>query len=572
MAITKVRYPFDKTGAASTNTVDNETRSVDHEFNRAWAPAAGSFYGDSLVMVNADDGAELKVGKDYVLLYPDTENTAKIGLPIYSIISLTNKNVINVRYTYQVVGGDISFSIPAIVKMLNDTMQDSSTVKWDNIWGKPVLFQPAPHLHDASTELVGLEYIVLALEELTRVVNQGDVASHNILYDYINRVLDRLKRLEKKQQDDYDEHQRQLDELVARCIDLQNQITANKLTMDTHIADKNNPHQTTKAQVGLGNVDNFPTASQTQAEGGTDHGTFMTPLRTWQEITRYSSLNIMPVINAHIADKNNPHQTTKAQVGLGSVADYPPANQQQAEGGADNTTVMTPLRTHQYASVKILPVLNAHVNDYSNPHKTTKAQVGLGQVADQPPATQIMAEAGVDNGTVMSPLRTWQAIAKYSSLNIMPTLNSHVNNKSNPHAVTSAQVGLGNVPNYRVATQAEAQAGSNNSVFMTPWSTYYEIMRFMPEFVNPQVANLQQQIDALRNAVNGLQQQLASGSVQGIRFVGRWNSDPINGGMGYGTGTVITGFSGWKSSRSHVVQVATLQVLVNGQWVPVPSA
>ena len=37
---------------------------------------------------------------------------------------------------------------------------------------------------------------------------------------------------------------------------LQGQITDNKDTMDGHIADKNNPHEVTKAQVGLGNVDN----------------------------------------------------------------------------------------------------------------------------------------------------------------------------------------------------------------------------------------------------------------------------------------------------------------------------
>lgn len=38
--------------------------------------------------------------------------------------------------------------------------------------------------------------------------------------------------------------------------DLQGQITTNKGTMDNHIANTNNPHQVTKTQVGLGNVDN----------------------------------------------------------------------------------------------------------------------------------------------------------------------------------------------------------------------------------------------------------------------------------------------------------------------------
>lgn len=54
----------------------------------------------------------------------------------------------------------------------------------------------------------------------------------------------------------------------------------------SHIADKTNPHEVTKTQVGLGNVDNVRQAPYT-----------------------------------HVTDKSNPHGVTKAQVGLGSVDD-----------------------------------------------------------------------------------------------------------------------------------------------------------------------------------------------------------------------------------------------------------
>lgn len=51
---------------------------------------------------------------------------------------------------------------------------------------------------------------------------------------------------------------------------LQGQITTNKNTMDSHIGNTNNPHSVTKAQVGLGNVDNTsdldkPISTATQA-------------------------------------------------------------------------------------------------------------------------------------------------------------------------------------------------------------------------------------------------------------------------------------------------------------------
>lgn len=50
--------------------------------------------------------------------------------------------------------------------------------------------------------------------------------------------------------------------------------------------------------------------------------------------------------NAHIADKNNPHETTKTQVGLGSVENYPVASEAEAKAGASNR-YMTPERTLQ---------------------------------------------------------------------------------------------------------------------------------------------------------------------------------------------------------------------------------
>ena len=44
----------------------------------------------------------------------------------------------------------------------------------------------------------------------------------------------------------------------------------------------------------------------------------------------------------------------------------------------------------------------------------------------------------------------------------------HINDFENPHKVTKQQVGLGNVPNYGVATESEAIAGTVNNKFMTP--------------------------------------------------------------------------------------------------------
>ncbi|WP_349652003.1 hypothetical protein [Lactococcus lactis] len=89
---------------------------------------------------------------------------------------------------------------------------------------------------------------------------------------------------------------------------------------------------------------------------------------------------------SHLADKNNPHKVTAAQVGLDKV---------------DNVK--------QASKVEF----DSHTSDISNPHKVTATQVGAysKDESDKKLATQKQA------------------------------IDSHINNKSNPHAVTASQVG-----------------------------------------------------------------------------------------------------------------------------------
>lgn len=47
-------------------------------------------------------------------------------------------------------------------------------------------------------------------------------------------------------------------------------------------------------------------------------------------------------------------------------------------------------------------------------------------------------------------------------------VDAHASLTNNPHGVTKSQVGLGNVSNYGIATQAEAEAGTSSSKYMTP--------------------------------------------------------------------------------------------------------
>lgn len=67
--------------------------------------------------------------------------------------------------------------------------------------------------------------------------------------------------------------------------------------IQSHIANTSNPHSVTKTQVSLGNVDNFGTASQVEAEAGASSSKFMTPERTAQAIAA-----IAPATHAHAGE------------------------------------------------------------------------------------------------------------------------------------------------------------------------------------------------------------------------------------------------------------------------------
>lgn len=228
--------------------------------------------------------------------------------------------------------------------------------------------------------------------------------------------------------------------------------------LSLHTTNKDNPHGVTKAQVGLNNVQNYAVATEAEAKEGTSNTKYMTPLRTNQlvgQIAGETAGGVQTNLNEHIADTENPHNVTKAQVGLsnvdnvkqatkvdfdihtadkanphgvtksqiglGSVANYATATEAEAEAGTSNAKYMTPLSTKQAITKQAATLVTTHVDDKTNPHNVTKAQVGLAKVLDYELATEADAEAGTSHQKYMTPLRTKQAIEKKISSSVDST-------------------------------------------------------------------------------------------------------------------------------------------------------
>ena len=97
-----------------------------------------------------------------------------------------------------------------------------------------------------------------------------------------------------------------------------------------------------------------------------------------------------------------------------------------------NKLITDEAAARQAADKVIQDNLNAHIGNTSNPHKVTKAQVGLGNVQNLAPANM--------------PVSTAQAAsiadAKAAGTKAQTDLSTHANRKDNPHNVTRAQLGL----------------------------------------------------------------------------------------------------------------------------------
>ena len=137
-----------------------------------------------------------------------------------------------------------------------------------------------------------------------------------------------------------------VEKIAANELNITNATTA----LTQHISNSDNPHNVTKQQLGLGNVDNTSDADK--------------PISN--EAKRVMD-NISETSLAHIRSKNNPHQVTKQQIGLSDV-----------DNTSDKDKPVSDLQAEAINAVDYN--INLHKSDMNNPHGVTKGQLGLSNV------------------------------------------------------------------------------------------------------------------------------------------------------------------------------------------------
>lgn len=253
------RYPLDPTGTDPDNKVIGEEHTLPNRPIRALAPNYGLFFTESVVLIDLNTQQPL-TSSQFRCVEMQELPTARYAKEICSVILIEDTAVSNnVALTYQALGGEYSYNSQALVDMVNHMDTENRPVNWPNILNKPAGYNPAPHYHD-SGDIYGFEYVVHALDRLRQAVFIGDEAAHDELRRYID------------------------DAIGGSNGDLAG--LANQLQQ--HEQNNNNPHATTKAQVGLTNVDNFATASVIDAQAGTATNLFMTPASVKAAIEQFA--------------------------------------------------------------------------------------------------------------------------------------------------------------------------------------------------------------------------------------------------------------------------------------------
>lgn len=215
-----VAYPFDQTGIASSNLVSDEVHTLT-EINaapyRIIIPEFAPFYLDNLALNHIDlqgNATPLIEGVDYVPCLRYIGATISIGKMLYGGLSINNNNIQGlITVTYQTLGGEWLADASYVKERLASMIYNPRMTVWDIVTNKPNQFPPIEH--DIQTDFV---------------YDSGD------LLNAINRIVDTLAN---------------------------NQGSG---ALVQHKLDNNNPHEVTKAQVGLADVVNYGVASDTEIQ------------------------------------------------------------------------------------------------------------------------------------------------------------------------------------------------------------------------------------------------------------------------------------------------------------------
>ena len=276
------QYPLDLTGLLPSNLIvdESQTLTLQNGPNRQIiAPIMGPFFGSSLVVKYYDASLNeitATPNVDYTLVYEYEDISVRCVSPVYGGISFSNLSISGpILLTYQTLGGNFSFNKQsALLQLFNDTTQ-VKFIDWAAVTNKPTYYPVSAHSLNVQKNTVGYLNTAKAINNLTTAIT-------------------------------YPPQDADLPAFVAHAINY------------------NNPHNVTAAQIGLGNVLNYPLATDAVAMAGTSSTSYLTPKTAFEAITSTVGIATPTSFGVTLLNVNNnagdSTDATKALTGSGLIS------------------------------------------------------------------------------------------------------------------------------------------------------------------------------------------------------------------------------------------------------------
>jgi hypothetical protein len=293
-----------------------------------WAPIVSGGVVIGEITGTAYDGAKGKTTTDNL-------NVLKAFNPIRLTDIVTDTSKATIRYEKSDGTAIQGLDIPAASSTKAGVMAAADKVKLDTTLPNQIAAETAAReaaisgvqgelANDIAQEVVDRnEAIATAKAELTTAINKeisdrkaADSANFKELEDGMTAAVDilegRIQATDGKLYEEIDNRKGEInrvEKLISDETATRAQADTNvNAKVDSHIANKSNPHGVTKAQVGLGNVNNTSDADK--------------PVSTAQATAiadaKAAGTNAQANLNTHTQNKSNPHNVTRDQLGMGT--------------------------------------------------------------------------------------------------------------------------------------------------------------------------------------------------------------------------------------------------------------
>jgi hypothetical protein len=224
--------------------------------------------------------------------------------------------------------------------------------------------------------------------------------------------------------------------LATEITELENSHSITVADINNHKDNIANPHHVTKGQVELGNVENLPLDTEPLLES---------PNYITSNAVAKVKNDLVNLLTAHKENTNNPHEVTKDQVGLDKLEN------RIIVDAVDDTNNYISARGVKSAVDNVQTNLDKHAVLENNPHNVTAEQIKLEKVVNMP-----MDDSPSDTENYVKSRGVKTAIDT-----VQINLDNH-KSASNPHDITKAKIGLGEVVNAKM--DAEPTTDSTNYV------------------------------------------------------------------------------------------------------------